>query len=268
MSSHPTLLIPCGGEGRRWQQYTGVPKPLITIDGETLVRRTARLFRELVPDVDVYLIGTDPRLAFQGIRLVPPDPEGFGSDFDKLACGWSRWSLRARTWIVWADLYLTELAADWMCKPAQPDLVWYGRLGPGRFTGKPYAELWGCSFLPEQHDRLQAAIRACDELLYSGQLPRALAWSVYEMTAGLQVTRTDPPRRQRGHGLVEIDDRTEDFDYPEDLDRWLATRPRGTGVECEHDEQTTGEIARAVPDGTRAEVCDGNESRPANSSRG
>jgi hypothetical protein len=251
------LLIPCGGQGRRWQNYQGVPKPMISVDGETLVKRTARLFRSRVSFLSVYLIGTDPRLAFQGIQLVPPDPDALGNDFDKLACGWSRWSTTGRTWIVWADVYLTTLAVEWMTRPGLADLAWYGRLGPSRHTGKPYAELWGLSFLPEAQGRLGAAIANCSLMYQAGDIPRALAWSVYEKTSGLKVCSCEQATRDRGRGFECIDDRTEDFDYPHDLDTWLATQPRGSGVEVnEHADATAGRTVNPVPLGPGAELRD------------
>jgi choline kinase len=37
------VFILCAGDGARWRNYLGVPKQLISIEGETLLERTMRL---------------------------------------------------------------------------------------------------------------------------------------------------------------------------------------------------------------------------------
>lgn len=38
-------IIMADGEGKRWGNYKGVPKHLITVEGETILERTIRLLR-------------------------------------------------------------------------------------------------------------------------------------------------------------------------------------------------------------------------------
>lgn len=39
-------VIMAAGEGKRWNNFLGVPKHLIEINGETLLERTTRLLKE------------------------------------------------------------------------------------------------------------------------------------------------------------------------------------------------------------------------------
>ena len=40
------IIILADGEGKRWGNYKGVPKQLLRIDGETLLDRMIRQFKE------------------------------------------------------------------------------------------------------------------------------------------------------------------------------------------------------------------------------
>ena len=40
-------IIMADGEGKRWGNYKGVPKHLITVEGETILERTIRLLIKL-----------------------------------------------------------------------------------------------------------------------------------------------------------------------------------------------------------------------------
>ena len=50
------VLILADGDGTRWGNYQGVPKQLLTIDGETLIRRMVRQLKEAGAD-DIVIIG-------------------------------------------------------------------------------------------------------------------------------------------------------------------------------------------------------------------
>ena len=62
-------VIMSAGEGIRWNNYLGVPKHLIEINGETLLGRTTRLLKEN-GIVDFVITGNDERYSQYG-QLVP-----------------------------------------------------------------------------------------------------------------------------------------------------------------------------------------------------
>lgn len=62
-------VIMAAGKGTRWNNYMGVPKHLIKINGETLLGRTTRLLKE--NGIENFVItGSDKRYAEYG-KLVP-----------------------------------------------------------------------------------------------------------------------------------------------------------------------------------------------------
>ena len=204
------VLIPCGGSGLRWQNYRGTPKQLALIDGVPLLELLARTLRAAGAG-PVAVVATGERFRPPSVALLPPNPERLGTDLDKLHSTRPYWSPHWRTWIVWGDLFLTPAAARTMLAPDQPPLVWYGRSNRGLYTGKPYGELWGLSYLPSEHERLEQATRGCSaHCAQSGEPGRA--WLV---------------RGVLGGPLVEINDRTEDFDFPRDLVAWEASALTG-----------------------------------------
>jgi hypothetical protein len=222
MGAQDVAVIPCAGSGERWANYRDVPKPLVCIEGQTLLQRAVQLLHRERPGVRIYVVGTDPRLAVDGAELVEPDPRGLGCDFDKLTCKSSRWSSGGRTFILWGDVWWSDTAMSRICAPGQPPLAWYGRNGPSRITAKPYRELWGCSVLPEMRETLLGGCIDAAGMFHAGIIPRALAWFVYAL-----MTQQDARFTLRMvPEFVEVDDWTEDFDFPRDLNRWLAARAR------------------------------------------
>jgi len=222
------LIIPCAGEEIRWQRYLGVLKQLVDIEGEVLLQRTLRLFREREPGLTIVVIATDP--VFQNVWDL--DQGAFVSEplsdkwmVPKIMSSRSHWSERGRTTIVWGDVWFSKEAVEIICACRGAPLTWFGRSGPSQVTGKLYRELWGLSFYPAAHVLLE---RACNRPIWRDTthgesvlpLTDGPAWDAYKAAAGQPVV--GPPRPDGT--FVEIDDWTEDFDYPSDLDTWCARR--------------------------------------------
>lgn len=62
-------VIMSAGKGTRWNNYLGVPKHLVEINGETLLGRTTRLLKKNGID-DFIITGNDERYSEYG-KLVP-----------------------------------------------------------------------------------------------------------------------------------------------------------------------------------------------------
>ena len=221
-------MIPCGGHADRWQNHGGVPKQLADIAGKSVLRRIVdRLLREL-PDARVWIVSRDVRFAIDGAVRVDPDPDTLRCDYDKLYCARSRWAKDARTIIVWGDLWLSTGAARTICKGIPITPLWFGRSGPSSFTGKRWRELFAVSFEPRSHELLTRCCEKAADHYHAGSLgkSRPMAWHVYQLAAGQGIA---PETHRPGPWLVEIDDWTEDFDSPHDLEDWLCRR-RAAGI--------------------------------------
>lgn len=62
-------VIMAAGKGKRWNNYLGIPKHLVEINGETLLGRTTRLLKEN-NITDFVITGNDERYAKYG-KLIP-----------------------------------------------------------------------------------------------------------------------------------------------------------------------------------------------------
>lgn len=60
------------GRGTRWDDHLGVPKHLVEIDGETLLRRLVRQVATVDPDADIVISASDPRYETVGARRHVP----------------------------------------------------------------------------------------------------------------------------------------------------------------------------------------------------
>lgn len=70
--SHKRYVIMANGRGTRWGSHLGIPKQLIEIEGETLLRRIVRQVSEFDPSAEVVISSSDPRHDTEGaIRYVP-----------------------------------------------------------------------------------------------------------------------------------------------------------------------------------------------------
>lgn len=70
--SHKRYVIMANGRGARWGSHLGIPKQLIEIDGETLLRRTVRQVSQFDPNAEVIISSSDERHDTEGAtRYVP-----------------------------------------------------------------------------------------------------------------------------------------------------------------------------------------------------
>jgi len=225
MSELRSIIILAGGKGTRWGNYTGKPKHFLKVDGETLIARLVRLAKQHAPEAAIFIVG--PKLAFpcDGVTTIAPR-RILGTDHDKLIGAQEHWATDGRTLVMWGDVWLSDAGAATMFRDDSEPVLWFGRLGPSAVTGKRYGEFWGVSFEADQHKRFVKAATAASEKFRAGKVKRDNSWSIYAQMTGA---------KQRG--LVydraecwrEIDDFTEDFDFPIDWDRWWKAwvlRPR------------------------------------------
>jgi hypothetical protein len=207
-------IVMAGGEGTRWGNHLGVPKHLVPVDGEPLLRRTVGQL--LGRGAEVVVLGpADARYEVPGARLA--QPRYVGGDTDKFASTLEWWALEGQTAVVYGDAYLSEACADELAAPGP--LRFVGRAGPSATTGCPWGELFGVTAGVESHARLAVAITEVRRLLGRGRIPRGGGWEVYRQTQG-----ADLSVHAIGDAFVEVDDWSDDFDYPEDYERWTERR--------------------------------------------
>jgi choline kinase len=203
-----TAVIVAGGEARRWKNYGGVAKHFVEIDGERLTDRTIRqssaLFDRTVAVVPQYgyVSGVD-------LEIIAPE-ETRALEPWKFLSSKDEWS-SVRTTLLYGDVYFTDSAIKKIAA-AEAKLVFLMRQTKSERTGKPYGEIYAISFTASMHEQI---IEAMEDFTPDLGIPARAGWHLRNR---LWSTAT----------MVEIDDETEDFDNPEDYERWMvATGRRG-----------------------------------------
>lgn len=219
-STHAVIIA--AGDGTRWGDYGGCPKHFAVVDGEPILHRTVRLLREQAPEAAIWVVGPDDRYRIEGSDLYVPthDPEAY--DADKLLCSRDLWHQTGRTVVLLGDVYFTEHAMHQIL--AWPSMEWvlFGRAFPSVLTGKPYGEPFGLSFGPSEHAKHHAAIRRIVDLYRRGLLSRCGVLEHYRAMIGIPDSMMGV--HLAGPWWVHIDDWTDDFDWPDEYQRFVARR--------------------------------------------
>lgn len=212
------VLILAAGSGTRWGDYRGVPKHLVEIEGEVLLERTVRQFKRYSSDVIV--VGPDERYAL-GAEVYTPTAQ-FGNEMDKFASSFEMWS-DDRTILVYGDVYFTDEAVATIMAD-DSDWKYFCRSTPSEITGKNCKEIFAIGVTGARAEWMKDAITRLMAVETSTG-----GWTLFrELTLGrTNVAKTDRAMFDTGNH-VEINDWTEDFDYPVDLENWERKRMDAT----------------------------------------
>ena len=212
-ASNRRVIILCAGEAKRWENHLGVPKHLINVDGETLIERTVRLTKRYAPDAEIFIVANEDTYQVAGATLYKPTLNPDNLEADNWLSSMPIWSKEHRTYLIFGDIFFTEEAMEriFVYKPAKEWQV-YGREHGSDFTGKIWEEWFCLSFLPENHKLIEETLYTIREQRKNGEIKKAGGWEFY---------RTLKKSDTENH-FIEIDDFTEDFDFPRDYDEWYA----------------------------------------------
>ena len=211
------FIVTCAAEGE-WGDHLGVPKHLIPVEGERLLDRTVRLFS---PYGEVIVTGPDDhryRVPPSVLWFPPKNPANHEADV--FVGTRELWASDQRTVYLYGDCWFSDAAAHTIVTMVD-DWQVYGRAGPSTTTGTPWGEQFAFGFDPEHHGLIAAALGQIIGLRRDGVIHRNCGWELYRSMTDIPLDRHE----LAGH-FVEIDDFTDDFDYPVDYERWTAARGR------------------------------------------
>lgn len=223
-----TAIIICAGEATRWSGYLGVPKHFAPLGGEPILYRTVRLIREHIPDAKIHVVARDgdDRYRVPGTTLYVPKLDWeHNRDADKFLSSQDLWSRQHRTIVFYGDVYFTDAAMKAISAHQVREWTLFARFGPSHLTGTRWGECFAQSFWPEHLDRHLAALERIARLSRQGVLHRCGGWESYRAILGTP-DREMHLHRRGGH-FYEIDDMTDDLDFPEDYDRLAAALEKG-----------------------------------------
>lgn len=205
----PRVVIMCAGDGERWGNYLGVPKYLVRVGDEMLLQRTLRLLGQ-AGVTDIWMTAKTP-VKITGVKGIFVRKEGLE---DRFTNALYVWDTNKDIVYLYGDVYYTEKAMNTILETTG-DFRAFGRPGASTTTGKPHGEVFAIRFSDKKlaGDALTAMRNAC----MRGATRSLVGWTWYRQVEGAPLEQPFI-----GDRFVVIDDRTEDFDCPEDYERWIA----------------------------------------------
>lgn len=212
-------IIIAAGEASRWENHTGTPKHLVQIDNEPILYRTVRLLNEK-NITDIHIVGPDDdRYKVPGSKLFLPKKNKENVDADKFLNSEALWNNKGRTVVFYGDVYFTKKAIKRIVNYKGDNWVLFCRFGKSNFTGTPFGECFAQSFYPKDIKRHKMNLLRIAEEYKKGTIKRCGGWEHYRAMCNAPLSIE--AHKDYGNS-IEIDDWTDDFDYPEDYDRFIT----------------------------------------------
>lgn len=199
------VVICANGKGSRWDNYLGVKKHQIPIDGEPLIHRTVRLLKEFGVS-KILISSSDPSYEVEGTTRFSPKRNTWLIDQYPPEC------LGEPCLFVLGDVYWTEKALKAVLKTTPERFAFFQTINPVNDWVEEIA------IKVVDYEAFKAGIKAYRQDLFKG-LAKDLGG--YELRMKL-LGRPYSECRQNFDWVVPLDpDETCDFDRPEDYDRWI-----------------------------------------------
>lgn len=192
-------VIMAAGSGKRWNNYLGVPKQLIEINGETLLGRTTRILKE--NGIDNYVMtGKDERFGEYG-RLITQSHNDCEADrfelFNEPVC------------YLYGDVYYSEEAIKAIIAAEVEDILFLG--SQQEIFAVKVKEL---KLFYKHKNRVK-------RMYLNGEIDRCIGWEVYRSINGIPLDKHWINGR-----YIYIEDETNDIDYPEDYEEFKRKREK------------------------------------------
>lgn len=211
--------ILANGEGTRWHNYKGVPKQLIEIDGETILHRMIRLLRaEGVKKDDIIICGPFEDADAKNIITKSKTKREVFEEVAKLAKG--------PFTILYGDCYYTEaIIHEIVTRPINKYDEFF-TTSPNPNTGCQWEEGYAhrCIDWEWWRDEMHELNNSPDVIKV------AKDWFIHWWLLGVKDEHINdlPVQCFNADHDIQWCDQTDDFDYPEDLDKFCEV----TGHKC------------------------------------
>ena len=199
-----TVFILAAGSGTRWKDYRGTPKHKVVVEGEVLIERTYRQFSQYTDKI-IIVANEEEEIAQ---TYIPPKDENW-KDIAKFWSSKDIWS-DDKNVMVYADVYFTDEAVKSIMEDTHT-LSFYLRSKASKLTKKPWGEIWGIGFDGLSMEVLKSTML---KIIESKVEYKTGGWRLFDqLNKDKQIIN-----------VVEIDDWTEDFDWPSDIIMWEKQR--------------------------------------------
>lgn len=212
------IFILADGNGKRWGMYKGVEKQLLKIDGETILDRMIRLCKENgISKNDIVIIGK-----FQNEDAINdkfPDCPLKRQLFLEIAKKYHEPFI-----LLNGDCYYTEAIIKDCINRDIPQWGHWCRLGANPHTGK----MWGEGYIHKivNVDWWIEKLEEFNKKCINGEINLTNDWTINRYLAGWNDIYTHREDMPNAYDIL-WDDETDDFDFPEDIDKFIFSLVRG-----------------------------------------
>lgn len=206
------VIIPAAGEGSRWNNFRGTKKHLAIVENEILINRTVNQFKTYTTDI---IVMSKDKLNID-VSIESPI-EGEWNDAAKLYSSTHLWS-SDRNIVAFGDVWFSDEAVKTIATNTD-QIQFFMRPKASKITGKNYKEIFAISFDGGQKEFVRNALQ--EVITENNKGPGT--YLLYKKIRNLERLRVQEHFINKSH-YVEINDWTEDFDHPHDLERWEKRR--------------------------------------------
>ena len=191
-------VLMCAGKGTRWNNYQGVPKHLIKINGEPLLGRTTRLLKKY--GINNYIITTnDVRYKEYGQTRPQSYTDCEVDRFEDID--------NEEICYLYGDVYYTEEALKSIINTPTDEILFFGS------NFEIFAiKIVNKGLFMEHKNRVK-------ELYLKNEIDRCIGWEVYRSLNNIPFNEHIINDR-----YFYILDGTDDIDYPEDYERFVEDK--------------------------------------------
>lgn len=210
-------IIACSGSGTRWNNYLNTKKHLIKIENETLLDRTIRLLKKFDPNSEICIFAFDKEYQRENTFFCTPTLLKREEHVKYPAVYMSReyWNLNGNTTILFGDIFFTENCIKKILENNNT-LNFFGRKEGSSITGKKHGELFGMSFNKDEKEMVLNKLQILEQKFKKNEISRFITWELYRL-----INKIDLQKHQIKKYFIEINDLTDDFDFPQDYDIWI-----------------------------------------------
>lgn len=214
------VIIACAGPQVKWNNHLGVSSHFAPVrvspaseEREPLLMRTLGQVARYTRDVIITCPEGDARYCLGGVTTYV----GHGSsEFDSSRDFWSE---EDRTVLLLGDVYFSDLALRRIMGYAEHNYRVFGRHGGSMITHTPYGEIFAHSWWPEHHREIDRHLENVEAGRAEG-IMRPHGWMLLRSFQGGKLNR----HIVMSSYFTEINDWTDDIDFPEDFERHPATK--------------------------------------------
>lgn len=207
------IIIAAGGEGTRWNNFRGTPKHFTVVEGEVLINRTIKQFSQYSDDITVICKNT----VNAPVKVELPKEDKW-NDAAKIWSSNHLWSSEKRNIILFGDVWFSDDAVQTIIND-DGDVRFFMRTKESKITNKPHKEIFAFAFDGEKIDYVRNVV----ESVISENKTGAGAYLIFKKMCGLD-NKSFKHHFINNDKYIEINDWTEDFDFPKDLIRWEKRR--------------------------------------------